>query len=47
MPPRSPPVRDDRVQADQWCAADEVTDVLRDPHAFMVSGGLGPRTSSC
>ena len=33
-------VGDDGVQANQWGAADEVTDVLRDPHAFIVSGDL-------
>ena len=31
-------VWDDGVQANQWGAADEVTDVLRDPHASIVSG---------
>ena len=31
-------VGDDGVQTNQWGAADEVTDVLRDPHTPMVSG---------
>src|SRR6202012_4286208 len=36
--------RDDGVQATQWRAADEVTEVLRNPHAFIVSGQFRPRT---
>ena len=35
---------DDGVQANQWRAADEVTDVLRYSHAFIVSGGFWLRT---
>ena len=35
---------DDGVQANQRRAADEVTDVLRNPHAFIVSGDFGRRT---
>jgi hypothetical protein len=37
-------VGNDGVQPNQRRAADQVTDVLRDPHAFIVSGGFGRRT---